>query len=180
MTLKKPGRTITRAAFALAAVVLLLVLVWIGGLALAAGRPPRAGAEDATETPEPTPTVTVCPVGTPEPLWVDPVPDLTDRLTQTVVVYIGNGEAVTVSAETGDFCVQGSFDASAHPARVEITLRPDLIHHLTVVARVRRIEQWGCVYGGYTLRTTVDRYGSPLVIRQEGGGEVRYFPLLFR
>jgi hypothetical protein len=40
---------------------------------------------------------------TPEPLWLDPVTSPTGELDQTIVVYIGNGETVTVTWESGTF-----------------------------------------------------------------------------
>jgi hypothetical protein len=120
-----------------------------------------------------------CPVATPEPLWVKPVITNTDQLTQTVVVFIGNGEAVTVSAESGIFAEQGSFDAYAHPASIEIALWPYVTHHLTVHGRVKTIVHGDCVYGGYTLGTVRDRYGAPLIVRQQSGtGTILFLPVI--
>ena len=104
---------------------------------------------------------------TPEPLWVDPVISPTGQLSQTIVVWVGNGEQVSVESESGTFTVPGRFDAYFNPARVVITLLPDTVHHLRVIAWVRRVPHpSGCIFGGYTFSTTSDRYGAPLVIEQ--------------
>jgi len=128
-----------------------------------------------TSTPEPaasatesaSPTETVCPFGTAEPLWVEPVTSPTNELSQTIVVRIGYGEEVTVVTESGTFTATGNFDAYTNPALVEITLLPNTVHNLQVSARVRTITMGGCSYGGYTLTTTTDRQGAPLTIVQQ-------------
>lgn len=98
---------------------------------------------------------------------MDPVRSPTGELSQTIVVWIGNGEQVTVDAESGTFTVRGRFDAYSNPARVAITLLPDTVYHLRVTAWVARGPgTGGCIYGGYTLSTTSDRQGAPLVIEQ--------------
>lgn len=172
-------RPIYRLMVALGGAVLLLALTWTLLPTAPALAPP--GPWDATVVPAQTPTPTICPVATPVPLWVDPVPAYTNRLTETVVVYIGYGEAVTVTCESGVYGVQGDFDIHAHPARVEVALSPLTTHHLEVEAQVKLVEQWGCLYGGYTLRATTDLHGSPLVIRQIGeSGSVRYLPLVLK
>jgi hypothetical protein len=119
----------------------------------------------AVETRSASLTATCLP-GTPEPLWVEPVTSPTDQLSQTIVVRIGNGEEVTVETESGTFTVTGNFTAYSYPARVDITLLPDTIHHLRVTARVATIPQGSCLYGGYTLSTTTDAQGDPLTIVQ--------------
>jgi hypothetical protein len=124
-------------------------------------------------TPSPTLTETVppvqiitptfCPPPTPEPLWVDPVTSPTDQLTQVITVYIGNGEAVTIKAESGTFTVTGTFNHIANPAVIEITLLPNTVHHLKVIASVKSgLHGFNdCTYGGYTLTTTNDKNGTP-------------------
>lgn len=118
------------------------------------------------------PTSTYTPIApppgqaTPEPLWVDPVISPTDQLTQTIVVYIGYGEEVTVTSEAGTFTAQGNFNSYAQPAQIVITLLPNAVNHLEVTARVRIINIGGYRYGGYTLSTRTDRRGNPLVIVQ--------------
>ncbi|MGB0387535.1 MAG: hypothetical protein ACPGWR_22175, partial [Ardenticatenaceae bacterium] len=91
-------------------------------------------ATSTKTTPSPTPTAipTLCPIATFEPLWVEPVTSPTDQLTQTITIRIGNGEAVTVTAESGLFALTGDFNAYNNPAEVEINLLPDTTHHLTV------------------------------------------------
>lgn len=147
------------------------------------GRPLVIDQQAGTVTPTPTPTVsptpTRCPSTTPEPLWVEPVISPTHLLTQTITVRIGNGEAVTVTAESGVFTATGSFNAYGNPARVTIDLLPGVTHNLQVQARVRKVEQAGCMYGGYTLGTWRDRYGQPLVIAQAADRSY-YFPLTLR
>ncbi|MBU6349689.1 MAG: hypothetical protein KGS73_06020 [Chloroflexi bacterium] len=125
----------------------------------------------------PTATPTLCPAATPEPLWVEPVLSPTELLTQTIVVHIGNGEAVTVTAAGGVFTQTGAFAATGNPARVTINLLPNSVHDLTVAARVRTTSGGGCTFGGYTLSTQQDRYGAVLRIVQ---GRVRaaYLPVV--
>jgi hypothetical protein len=94
---------------------------------------------------------------------VDPVTSPTDQLTQVITVHIGNGEEVRVVTESGTFTVTGSVGRFM----VEISLLPNTVHHLEVFARVRQVTSWdGCIYGGYTLRTTTDDQGAPLTIAQ--------------
>jgi hypothetical protein len=81
----------------------------------------------------------------------------TNLLTQTITVYIGNGDRVTIVSEAGTFEVTGSFDAYTNPALVEVELLPNQLNHLEVFAHVRRAQQGnGCVYGDYTLSTRVE------------------------
>ena len=123
--------------------------------------------ETQTATPSPTNASTLCPLGTPEPLWVEPVVSPTDRLTQTLVVRIGAGAAVTVTTVSGVFTTTGSFDAYNTPAQLPLMLLPNTAHSLRVQATVRTVAWGGCAYGGYTLATERDRYGAPLVIVQQ-------------
>jgi len=113
-------------------------------------------------------TPTFCPPPTPEPLWVDPVTSPTDELTQVITVYIGNGEEVTVESESGTFTVTGQFNHLTTPAKVEITLLPNTVHHLEVTAKVRAglTGPGNCTYGGYILGTRNDKNGAPLIIAQ--------------
>ena len=76
-----------------------------------------------------TPTPTLCPLATQEPLWVDPVTSPTDQFTQVVTVCLGHGEAVTVTARTGVFAVTDDFDAYFHPASVTVALLPVIMCH---------------------------------------------------
>ena len=119
-----------------------------------------------TETATPMPTPTICPQATPQPLWVEPVVSPTNLLTQTITVYLGDGEQVTVTSESGTFTTTGDFTWNNNPALVTIDLLPDTMHHLTVSGRVKLREQGGCTYGGYTLTTQSDRFGQPLLITQ--------------
>lgn len=112
-----------------------------------------------------TATPTYCPVATPEPFWVDPVTSPTRLFSQNVQVYLGNCEAVTVSAESGTFATTGG--CYPLPASVHVALLPNTTHHLLVLGKVRRVVHDGCVYGGYTLSTWQDRLGAPLVITQQ-------------
>lgn len=100
---------------------------------------------------------------------MDPVTSPTDQLTQVVTVYIGNGEEVSIEAESGAFTVTGQFNHHTTPAKVEISLLPDTVHHLEVAAKVRSglTGPGDCTYGGYILTTRYDRNGAPLVIVQE-------------
>jgi len=110
-----------------------------------------------------TPTPYPCPQATPELLAVEPVTSPTGELSQVVWVHMGNMEAVTITTESGVF--------GAPDGRVEVALLPNTTHHLSVEARVKRItDWWGCHYGGYSLHTTRDRNGAPLIIVQEQAG----------
>ncbi len=124
-----------------------------------------------SNTPAPTtsPTVTQCPVATQEPLWVDPVLSPTNLLTQTITIYAGRALTVTVSSEAG---VVIQTVGSTWPARITIDLLPETAHHLTVKAEIVRTVVNGCAYGGYSLQTTRDRYGSLLTIVQSGSATV--------
>ncbi|MFN8493708.1 MAG: hypothetical protein U0350_39265 [Caldilineaceae bacterium] len=130
-----------------------------------------------TPTITPTPTVTptlFCPQATPELLAVEPITSPTHALSETVTVFIGNGEAVTVTAESGVFASLGLMNLH----KVVVDLLPNRMHHLTVFAKVRTVSgPGGCTYGGYTLKTTQDRLGQPLVIVQQ---RQLYFPFAAR
>jgi len=84
------------------ALVILTLLIPVGLLLVGLnGCVSPADTAIAASSPTPvTPTPTLCPLATPEPLWVDLVTSPTDQLTQTITVYLGNGEAVTVTAES--------------------------------------------------------------------------------
>ena len=98
---------------------------------------------------------------------MEPVTSPTDLLSQTLIVRIGNGDAVTVTTASGVFTRTGNFSAYGNPALVELKLLPNVTHTLHVVAHVRRVAGWGgCTYGDYTLSTDRDRNGAPLVIQQ--------------
>jgi hypothetical protein len=126
---------------------------------------PTGVTNTPTRTNTPTPTATFCPQATAEPLWVDPVTSPTNQTSQVITVRIGNGDSVTVTHEFGTTTVTGNFSTSS-PALVTIPLQANATHHLTVSAHVRSVGSGGCSYGGYTLRTGVDRTGAPLTIVQ--------------
>jgi hypothetical protein len=125
-------------------------------------------------TPTITPTTTPCPRAPPEPLWVEPVNSPTELLTQTIQVYAGNSEWVTIETGFDIFTTTIGYTMKD----VEINLRPQQTHQLLVSSKVRQIELGDCVYGGYVLSTLYDRYGALLVIVQES--EVQYLPLISR
>lgn len=104
----------------------------------------------------------LCPAATPEFFLVEPVTSPTDQLSQTITVDLGNGETITVTSESGVVTVP--FDA--FPKEVEIPLLANTTHNLTVEGKVRQITRGDCTYGGYTLSTTTDRNGGPLIIEQ--------------
>lgn len=151
------NQSTTRLLLIIGLVVLLGLLVWWL-------LNPRGVGSPGTESIEgEAPSTTQCPVVTPEFFTVEPVTSPTDQLSQTITVDLGNGETITVTTESGTFTAP--FDT--FPKEVEITLLPDTIHNLTVEGRVREVVQGDCTYGGYTLTTTTDRYGEPLVIEQQ-------------
>jgi len=138
---------------------LLLIVVLLIGLAvffLFTRDAVSPGKDDLNDTP-------LCPQATPEFFLAEPVTSPTNQLSQILTVDLGNGETITVTSESGVVVVP--FDT--FPKEVEIPLLPDTTHHLTVEGRVRQVTQGDCVYGGYVLRTTIDRNGGPLVIEQK-------------
>jgi hypothetical protein len=163
------------------------VLVLIGAISLRATAFPAQQSEfnalitttvTPSPSPSPTPTATIsptpCPVTTQEPLWVDPVTSPTDLLTQTIGIYAGNTEWITITTGYDVFTATGP----VYPAGMVIDLQLKQIHHLEVFSRVRVIKQGECVYGGYTLKTRYDRYGGLLEIIQLA--HVQYLPALLR
>lgn len=140
-------------------VVLMLALVAFFLYTREAASP---GEEPTLEAPVEDGSEMQCPVATPEFFIVEPVTSPTDQLTQTITVDLGFGETITVTSESGTF--SAPFDA--FPTEIEITLLPNTTHNLTVEGRVQQVIQGECTYGGYTLSTTTDRNGAPLVIEQ--------------
>lgn len=108
-----------------------------------------------TETPTPYP----CPQATPELLAVEPVTSPTEAESQLIIVRLGNAETITITAESGEVSAPAVF-----PTEIELPLSPQTVHHLTVTGKVREIQQGDCTYGGYTLSTTTDKNGDPLII----------------
>ena len=151
--------------------VLLIVILILGVIVffLLANDAVSPGAEPSEPTAGPTigtpaePGQEVqCPVATPEFFYVEPVTSPTNELSQIITVDLGNGEAITITTESGTFTAP--FDS--FPKEIEIDLLPDTIHNLTIEGRVREVLQGECPYGGYVLSTTRDRYGDPLIIEQ--------------
>ncbi|MBP6015708.1 MAG: hypothetical protein KA586_03240 [Candidatus Promineofilum sp.] len=149
----------------------LLIVILLAGIvaffiitrdATSPGAEPTVGATADGQSPTEASDETVCPIATPEFFVVEPVTSPTDQLSQTISVDLGNGEAITITTESG--IVTAPFDS--FPKAIEIALLPNTTHNLTVEGKVREITQGNCVYGGYTLTTTRDRYGEPLVIEQ--------------
>src|SRR5688572_511661 len=139
-------------------VISLLVMVAAG---LASGTA-HALTPTPTRTPTRTPTPTApCLPATPEPLRVEPVTSPTDQLSQVIIVGIGNGEVVTVTAPAGVYVVTGTFSIIS-PALVTINLISNITNNLMVMGQVKPM---GC-HGGYNLSTTHDKYGGPLSILQ--------------
>ena len=144
----------TRWLVLIALVLILGLLVWwlLGARGVGApGEATPGGNGDAQ-----------CPVATPEFFTVEPVTSPTDQLSQVITVDLGNGEAITVTSESGVFTAP--FDT--FPKTIEITLLPNTTHNLTVEGKVKEVQQGDCTYGGYVLTTTTDRNGAPLVIEQ--------------
>ncbi len=145
----------------------LLALLCLGALPLTSCGPvPWRAVVAAVQTkvsalagPTSTPTPYPCPQATAEYFYVDPVLSPTDELAQVVVVHMGNMEMATITTESGVF--------TAADGQVEVQLLPNTAHHLEVEARVRQMTSFdGCVYGGYSLHTTTDYSGAPLIIVQ--------------
>ncbi len=152
--------------------VLLIAILVLGVLlffllvndAVSPGHDPETPTQGSTtEPPAESGGATQCPVATPEFFNVEPVTSPTDKLSQIVTVDLGQGETITITTESGIFTAP--FDA--FPTEIEIELLPNTTHNLTVEGRVREVVQGECTYGGYTLSTTRDRYGDPLVIEQK-------------
>lgn len=147
----------TRVLLVIGGIVLLLLLGWW----LLNPHGVESPGEDAGGETDSS-SVTQCPVATPEFFTVEPVTSPTDQLSQIITVDLGNGEAITITTESGTF--YAPFDT--FPKEVEITLLPNTTHNLTVEGRVLETMQGECTYAGYTLTTTTDRNGAPLVIEQ--------------
>jgi hypothetical protein len=129
---------------------------WLGRMSMMTS---KASQPDLTATP------TLCPQATPELFYVEPVTSPTNQRRQIIDVYLGNSEAITVTAESGVFAEL----CATNNCSVPIDLVPSVIHHLNVDGKVRVIDNGtGCIYGGYTLSTTRDRYGDALIIEQSG------------
>ncbi len=149
----------TRLLLVIGLVLIVGLLVWW----LVAGRGGDT-AGGATATPDAgNGSSTKCPRATPEFFTVEPVTSPTDQLTQVITVDLGNGETITVTTESGVFTAP--FDT--FPKEITIDLLPNTTHNLTVEGRVKEVAQGDCTYGGYTLSTTMDRNGAPLVIEQQ-------------
>jgi hypothetical protein len=106
-----------------------------------------------------TPTPYPCPQATSEIFYVEPIPATTDESTITLHVTLGNLEEITVITESGTY--------TSTTGDVEVTLLPESTNHFEVRGKVKQTgPAGGCQYGGYTLTTTNDRTGNPLVIEQ--------------
>ena len=131
-----------------------------------------------TNTPTASPTVTAtvsptpCPVATPELLRVEPVTSPTELLTQTVNIYAGNHEWVTVDTGYEVFTAT----SNVPEVDVEIDLLLNQTHELEASSRVRVVDHGGCIYGGYTLHQRFDRHGQLLKIVQQS--EAQYLPII--
>ncbi len=101
-------------------------------------------------------------------------------LTQTLTISLNNGETITVTAPAAIFVAAGGASGLPVPATVEIDLHPDSLNSLQGQGRVRVVQQNGCTYGGYTLTTSQDRLGNPLVIQQQSASHALYLPVLRR
>jgi hypothetical protein len=114
-----------------------------------------------TAVTTPTPSPYPCPQATPELLAVQPVTSPTDLASQIISVTLGNGELITITAESGVVAA-----TAVYPTELELPLLPQTVHHLTVTGQVRTVVQGECTYGGYILTTTTDINGDPLVIER--------------
>jgi hypothetical protein len=161
--------------------VLVVVMTALGLASVLLAILGSSAAPRAMAIPLASSTPTYCPLATPEPFWVDPVTSPTGQFSQVVTVHLGNGEAVTVIAESGTFAASGPIGAYSHPASVTVALLTDTRHHLEVFGKVRLVKHDGCAYGDYTLRTDRDKFGAPLVIVQRFNlTRTFHLPLVFR
>src|SRR5262249_12844606 len=111
---------------------------------------PTPTVTETEPSASPTPTPTLCPYPTAEPFSVDPVTSPTNALSQIVSVRICKGDRVEIVSEAGRFVATGEF-GYADPALVRVTLVPNTVNHLRVLAHVRRTDIGDCIYGDYTL-----------------------------
>lgn len=131
---------------------------------------PPGPASQATQPSLFQTTPTPCPIPTQVPLWVDPVLSPTSELSQTVTALFG-GHTVTVTAESGIFVdpTAGEPVSGLGTFAVDIDLLPNTAHHLEVAGTVPdSVTSPGCIWPSYTLHTTQDRNGAPLIIEQIG------------
>ena len=144
------------------------------------GKEPRMRAMAnviTTTTPTFTPTVTptICPIPTPVALLVDPVLSPTNQFTQTIVIYMSGADAFTVTLETGVFTTTDT----SYPTMLSVDLDSNTEHHLNVRGHFPGSGGTpGCPIFGYTLSTSVDRFGDPLTIVQVSS--LQHFPIVNR
>jgi hypothetical protein len=136
-------------------IILIVAAVVLGVVVYTTAVAPPSTTEGPTTTPP------LCPQATPEPFSVEPVTSPTDAESQIISVTLGNGEMITITAESGT--VSGP---AAFPTELELSLLPQTVHNLEVSGRVREIVQGDCTYGGYILSTRLDKNGNPLIIER--------------
>jgi len=109
-----------------------------------------------------TPMATFCPPPTPEYLAVEPVISPTNLFTQSITVRLNYGRRVTIMGEGGTSEV-----ADIHGfGSIIVPLKSGTANNLEVMGEVYAPGSPGqCTYN-YTLRTRVDRHGTPLRIIQ--------------
>jgi len=130
-------------------------------LVLTSGCMPAESARAGVANPAAMTPTYPCPIATPEYLAVEPLPLRTDQDFVTISVTISNGEQVTITSEYASVTAAERFDS------IRLPLKAGKLQHFTVEAQVRQMGgAGGCTYGGYTLTTTSDRNGLPLIVTQ--------------
>jgi hypothetical protein len=141
------------------------VVVLIALSAVTAGAQQRQTS--ARALPEAQLTPTLCPVATPEWLRVAPVTSPWFESAQTISVTMNNMQAFTVTSNFGLSAVRVLESDGSSVGGVYTTSMPLLpgANALTVTAKVRLLNQGGCIYGGYTLTQhdlLIDRVCPPV------------------
>ncbi|HYN87208.1 MAG TPA: GDSL-type esterase/lipase family protein [Ardenticatenaceae bacterium] len=132
------------------------------------------GPADGAGTPRstPTPSIAACVDAKRVPFWVYPLESPWPFTSKTLQIYFPEGYTITVFSEAGRTTVDGPFPLT-HPVSLTVPLLPYTTHHFTIVGRINNEE--GC---SYTLRTTHDLYGGPLLVSHYVRPAPIYFPLV--
>lgn len=154
----------------------LFILLSLSGLLFLAPLLTYRSANNA-RGPAVTATATYpCPSPTQELFSVRPLTSPTTLFTQEVYLDLGFSDAFTITTQSGVFTTAGF---NAHTVTVQ--LMPNFTHTLTAQGHVGPVQSGNCIYGNYTMQTTVDENSNPLVIVQQAPNMTyrHYAPLVW-